>query len=451
VNSTRFAIVYDKLRGGYWFIPSVMTFVALVVALALYQIDQYVPNDLLYNRLLIIQGSADQARNTLSGIAMTLVGVVGVVFSMTLVALTLASSTFGTFLLRAFLRDTTTQAVLGTYSATIGYCLLQLLFLPHDMRDNMFPQISVTFAVLLLMIDLAMLIYFFHHVSVSLQASTVTALVERELGYVIDNELGATRADKAESSEIIETRRRRIQLEGRAVEAVGSGYICAFDYAGLTQAAVRHGLVFLMTRKTGEFVCAGEPLMLAWPADRTDTASLAHEVNRACVLGDTRTMLQDPLLGISQLVVIASRALSPAVNDPSTAMLCIDRLGQALGKIAAYGERTGCHYDAAKELRVIERGNNFDVFAGAAFNPIRQYGRGTAEVLMRMLAAVRSVALFCRTDAQRQVLLQHARLIVTDSVTGLPSEYDRERVKEAFEETVQAIGRSAIPDNSVST
>jgi uncharacterized membrane protein len=234
------------------------------------------------------------------------------------------------------------------------------------------------------------------------------------------------------------------------VVSAGSGYITGFDYDGLARIAGRQGLVFLVTRMPGDFVIAGEPLLLAWPPYKVDELKLSNEVNPLCMLGENRTMLQDPLFGIGQLSVIASRALSPAINDPVTATMCIDRLGEALGKIAAHRERLVYRYDARKELCVIAESYNFGLLAGSAFNLIRQYGRGTAEVLLRMLAAIQSIAIFCRTDAQRQVLLMHARLIESESRAGLPSEYDRERVGESFVETVRAIGLPAVPDNSVS-
>jgi uncharacterized membrane protein len=242
----------------------------------------------------------------------------------------------------------------------------------------------------------------------------------------------------------MESMRQRIRLEGKAVALAGAGYITAFDYDGLALTACRHGLVFLVTRMPGDFVSAGEPVLLAWPPGRIDNGMLGLQINRMCMMGENRTMLQDPLFGIGQLAVIASRALSPAINDPVTAMMCIDRLGEALGKIAAHRERMVYRYDAAKELRLLADSYNFDLLAGSSFNLIRQYGRGTAEVLMRMLESIQSIARFCRTDAQRQVLLQHARLIEADSRAGLTAEYDRERVRQSFERTVQAIG---LPDD----
>jgi len=445
MSSTRFAIFYDNLRGSYWFLPAAMAFVAAVVAISLYQLDLAIPNDILYDKWFVLHQTTDQARGSLSLIATSALGVIGVVFSMTLVALTMASSQFGSFLLRAFLRDTGTQTVLGTYSATVVYSICLLLILPYNASNEMVPQISITFALILLLLDLAMLLYYFNHVAISVQASKVVAVVAKELGEIIENELKATPAAPFEDSEMIRSRNKSIRLEGRAVSATHSGYIRAFDYDGLTRVANRHGLVFLITRMTGDFVAGGETLLLAWPGDEAVIDSIAGQVNSMCLTGETRTMLQDPLFGIGQLVVVASRALSPGINDPVTAVMCIDRLGEALGKIVARGERAVHRYDARKELRVIAQSYTFDQLAGAAFNMIRQYGRGSAEVLLRMLASIRYIAPLCRTDAQRQVLLLHAGLIEADSRAGLQAEYDRERVRHSFEETVRSISLPVTP------
>jgi len=440
MSNTRFAIFYDNLRASYWFMPAVMTFVAVVIAISLYQLDMAVPNDILYDRWFVLQQTTEQARGSLSLIATSMLGLIGVVFSMTLVAITMASSQFGSFLLRAFLRDTGTQTVLGTYSATIVYCICLLLLLPFSATIDLVPQIAITFALLLLFLDLAMLIYYFNHVAVSVQASNVVAVVARELGSIIEGELEAARATPVEASAAIKSRHKSIRIEGKAVRAMRSGYIRAFDYDGLTRVASKHDLVFLITRMTGDFLATGEPWLLAWPGDEKVIGSITGQVNSMCLTGETGTMLQDPMFGIGQLVVIASRALSPAVNDPLTAIMCVDRLGEALGKIVARGERTVYRDDAGENLRVIAESYSFGLLAGAAFNMIRQYGRGSAEVLLRMLASTRYVAPFCRTDDQRQVLLQHARLIEADSRAGLPAEYDRERVRLSFEETVRVIG-----------
>jgi uncharacterized membrane protein len=446
MKGTRFAIILDRLNSSYWFRPLGMSLVAVAVAGALYYLDQSIPNSIQYERWFLLKGNVQQTRSFLTLIVTSLLGVLGIVFSMTLVVLTMAASQFGSFLLRAFMRDTRTQLVLAMYCATITYCITVLLLMPSTAGEDMVPLISGTFAMLLLVGSLIMLIFFFNHVASSFQAARVVAVVGRELAATINVELGTTQTAQEEGGELVESRRRSIRLEGTPVTAAGSGYITAIDYDGLARSASRQGLVFLITRMPGDFVIAGEPLLLAWPPGKIDSSILSPEANRLCMLGENRTMLQDPLFGIGQLTAIASRALSPAINDPVTANMCVDRLGEALARIAAHRERMVYRYDDRKELRVIAESYNFDLLVGSAFNLIRQYGRGTAEVLQRMLAAIQSIALFCRTDTQRQVLLMHARLIEAESRTGLPSEYDRERVRRSFEKTVQDIGLPITAD-----
>jgi uncharacterized membrane protein len=446
MQGTQFKIILDRLNSSYWFRPLGMSIVAVAVAGALYYLDQSIPNSIQYGRWFLLKGNVEQTRSFLTLIVTTLLGVIGIVFSMTLVVLTMAASQFGSFLMRTFMRDSSTQWVLAMYCATITYCITVLLLLPSNAGEEMVPLISGTFAMLLLVGSLVMLIYFFNHVASSFQAARVVAVVGKELAATVEIELGTTQTAPEEGGEIVESLRRSIRLEGTPVASLGSGYITGFDYDGLARIGSRQGLVFLVTRMPGDFVIAGEQLLLAWPPDKVGEAKLSSEVEPMCMLGENRTMVQDPLFGIGQLSVIASRALSPAINDPVTATMCIDRLGEALGKVAAHRERMVYRYDDKKQLRVIAESYNFDLLAGSAFNLIRQYGRGTAEVLLRMLAAIQSIALFCCTDAQRQVLLMHARLIEAESRAGLPSEYDRERVRRSFEKTVQSVGLPVTND-----
>lgn len=435
----RLAIFLDRLRGSYWFVPLGMTLVAVALAVALYQLDQSIPNSIQEQRWFLLKGNVQQTRAFLSLAATTLLSVIGVVFSMTLVVLTMTASQFGSFLLRAFMRDNGTQKVLGTYCATVAYCITLLMVLAANASEDMGPLISHTFAMVLFLVSLAMLVYFFDHAAGSFQTTRVVALVGNELAGTIEQEMGATQVVPDEGSGMIESRRESIRLSGTAIPSTGSGYIRAFDYDGLARVARSRNLVFLVTKMTGDFVAAGQPFLLAWPPGETDVAGLTREANRMCLVGENRTMLQDPRFGISQLVVIASRALSPAVNDPMTAMMCIDRLGESLRLIAGRRERMVCRYDGEKVLRLIGESYNFELLVGSAFDLIRQYGRGTAEIALRLFDAIGSIAPACRTEAYRQVLLQHARLIEVDSRSALQAEYDRQRVRQAFEETVKAI------------
>jgi uncharacterized membrane protein len=315
--------------------------------------------------------------------------------------------------------------------------------------DEIIPRLASTFGIVMLMASLVLLLYFFHHVAFMLRTSNVVAVISKELGYVIEDDFPVSKPpDRALQRPAANEMRLKVLREGEPVPARGTGYISAWDLDWLAGYAGKHDLVLLLLRITGDFVAAGDPLIMAWPAGKLDTSKATTELNSACMVSDMRTMVQDVRLGINQLVIIASRALSPAVNDPRTPLQCIDRLGAALCQV---GEREMPYryYDGKDgSLRVIMDHPGFEQLVEASFSHIRQYGRGTAEVLLRMLEALQKISLRVHRDADREVLLKHAALIEGDSRTGLPAEYDRQRVLIAYEEAVRVIKQDTLAGNS---
>ncbi len=178
--------------------------------------------------------------------------------------------------------------------------------------------------------------------------------------------------------------------------------------------------------------------MLAWPGPLDERA--ASSVNRAYLLGSNRTLYQDAEYGIAIIVTIAVRALSPAINDPVTPAMCLNRIGAALGMLAERINPPPYFCDKDNQLRIIGDPVSFERLVGVSFNMIREYGRGNAEVLMKMLEIIRFVSAHARTEAQRRVLLKHAALVEHDSHIGLVSDYDQQRVKDTYDEALKAIG-----------
>jgi uncharacterized membrane protein len=163
------------------------------------------------------------------------------------------------------------------------------------------------------------------------------------------------------------------------------------------------------------------------------------------MLGKNRTLFQDTEFGIYLIVTIAVRALSPAINDPNTPVLCLNRLGAALGMLAERQRPSPYYCDRDKRLRVISDPVSFERLVGVAFDLIREYGRSNAEIMIKMLETIKSVTAHTHSDVQRRVLQKHAALIEHDSHIGLPSEYDQQRVHDSYDETAQAISLGYRP------
>jgi uncharacterized membrane protein len=439
MSSIRMRDLGDRVRATYWYLPTLMTVLAAVSALVIFWIDQAIPIYLLQDKWYIFRpDNLAEARSVLTGIASVSLSVVGVVFSIILVPLSIAATQYGSIVLRSFLRDRGTQFVLGAYTSTTFYCLFLLLALRTAGSDAA-VQFSVSIAIYMLIISLLMLLYFFHHVADSLQASSVIRQVSEELEEVIKQEHSLPHAKfdarRVEVSEL----HQKLQKAG-GVQSTGEGYVRAIDYDKLVDFATKRKVVLNIKCLSGDFVSCGDQLLTMWPGQ--EDKQMISTVNHAYMLGKNRTLFQDTEYGITLIVIIAVRALSPAINDPYTPKLCLDRLGAALGMLAERATPLSYYLDRDDQIRILAEPIGFERLVDVAFNMIREYGRGNAEVLMHMLATIKAISVHTRSDEQRKELLKHAKLIKHDSRIGLPSKYDQQRVHETYEETLRAINQT---------
>ncbi|MHB8808670.1 MAG: DUF2254 domain-containing protein [Desulfobulbaceae bacterium] len=347
--------IWDRVRSSFWFLPAVMAGGAMVLAFATVALDKSVTDWLTLNWSLTFTGGAEGASSLLGAIAGSMITIAGVVFSMTLVALSLASSQLGPRLLGNFMRDTTTQMVLGTFVATFLYCLLVLRTIRRAEEIAFVPHLSVTLGVLLAVVSVGVLIYFIHHVSVSIQANEIVARVGTELIEGIERLFPETigrGAPRIPTEPPDAGFLDRFGREARPIGSAGDGYLQFIDGDALLALAMQEDVVIRLERRPGHYVVAGRPLVLIWPGDRV-TGQLMDRVNSAFALGNQRTSVQDIEFTVNQLVEIAVRALSPGVNDPFTAMTCVDHLGSALCRLAQRDLPSPYRHDTQDQLRVI--------------------------------------------------------------------------------------------------
>lgn len=426
---------WDRVRSSFWFLPALMAVGAVVLAFATVALDTPVTDWLTRKWGLTYTGGAEAASSLLGAIAGSMITIGGVVFSMTLVALSLASSQLGPRLLRTFMRDTTTQMVLGTFVATFLYCLLVLRTIRRADENAFVPHLSVSLGVLLAVVSVGVLIYFIHHVSVSIQANETVARVGTELIEGIDRLFpehigrGAPRIPaEPPDAGFLDT----FDREARPIGSDGDGYLQFVDGDALIELAMQENVVIRLERRPGHYVVATRPLALVWPGNKV-TDQLRDGVNSAFALGNQRTSGQDIEFAVAQLVEIAIRALSPGLNDPITAITCVDRLGSALCRLAQRDMPSPYRCDSQDQLRVITPVFTFPDVTDAAFNQIRQYGRSSAAVTIRLLETIAEVARSVRRSEDRVALLRHAKMIARGAVGGLPEDEDRQAVEERFQ------------------
>lgn len=439
---TKLRARYEQLRSSFWFVPTLMSVGAALLALVTLAIDARLSDEVRSGLTWLYGGSPEGARSLLSTVASSAITVAGTTFSITIAALSLASSQFGPRLLRTFVRDTGNQVVLGTFVATFLYCLLVVRTVRGLEDTRVVPHLSVTVGVLLAIANLGVLIYFIHHVAMSLRADQVIAAVGHDLddavAHLFPKQLGHGLVAQ------------RAGVEAPAAPATAApdaipvaldhdGYLQVLDIDTLMGLATEHDLVVTLLRRPGDFIVADEPAALVWPAGRVDD-ELREAITGAFILGRERSAQQDVLFVVNQLVEVAARALSPGINDPFTAITCLDRLGAVLCRVARLPLPDGRRYDEGGRLRVIATPIRFDELVDAAFDQIRYYGRDNLLVMGRLLETLARVG-EAADEWRRAPLLRQARLAYEGSRDALPTDGDRETLAERYQATLTQLNR----------
>jgi uncharacterized membrane protein len=437
---TRLRASWEYLRGTYWAVPSAMSIAAVLLAFGVVQLDHATTPTLLNRLSWVYEGGAEGARAVLSTIAGSMITVAGVTFSITIVALTLASQQFGPRLLRNFLRDFGNQVVLGTFVSTFLYCLLVLRTVRGGDDAEFVPHLAVTVGVTLAMLSLGVLIFFIHHVATSIQASRIIANVAEDLEGAIDRMFPDTLGEEASStgaSSLPEDGSREVP-PAPAVMARTTGYVQSIDADGLMRIAREHNVVVRVYARPGAFVRRGSTLLTLSSGTGRPEAD-AKAFGDMFIIGSDRTGTQDVTFFVDQLVELAVRALSPGINDPGTARLCIDRLEQALCHLAGRHMPSAERYDEDGNLRVIASPLTFPDAVASAFEEIARYGRTSASVTCRLLEAVRSVGTCITHQADRNALLRQAAVIADGARDERLSDDDRELITQCHRAVLGAL------------
>ncbi|MGI9014917.1 MAG: DUF2254 domain-containing protein [Phycisphaerales bacterium] len=428
--------LFDQLRSSLWFLPGMLSIGGFLLAVIAIEVDRRLGNDVLRTIPWLSTGDAAGARTILSTIAGSMITIAGVAFSIIIVALSLAASQFGPRLLRNFMRDRINQLMLGVFVAVFTYCAVVLRVVQSSsIQSALVPYLAVTLGVLLSLFALGMFVYFIHHVAMTLQADVVIASVAEEFESVARRYW----QESAESESSGDENSSNTSLESNAqdgtsiskVTAGRSGYIRRADIETLTEIASEHELMIELCFQPGDFVLKDLPL--ARIAHQAIDEDCIDAVRGAITIGSTRSSEQDLRFCVHQIVEIAMRALSPGVNDPFTAMACIDRLAGALGLIAnrlpppnlARDEEDG-------SVRVTWHPRSFDNITAACWNQIRQAARGNTAVTIRMLEAIGLVLrVMDGSWPERQAdLNQHIDLILADAEASIANKHDLNTVRE---------------------
>jgi uncharacterized membrane protein len=401
-------LLWDRLETTIWFIPALLSVLSLGAAVLLVNIDMHTDHrDWVWLEFFRIGTTG--VRQVLAVTTGAMMTVTGVVFSISVVTLTLAANQFGAKLLRNYLGDTHNKLVLGLFIGSFLYGLVVLASIDSDPASNT-PTLAFMVSLVLTMIAIGGLIYFIHNISTSIQADRLIALIGRGLRDTVVDTL-APCADSPEPAQLGEHWRLAVHdAPASAVAAESSGYVELIDYAALLDLATQQHCAVEIPIRPGDFVVQGNTVAVIYSLDEM---SVVHdnEVCRHISLGAQRTALQDLEYSIMQLLQIALRALSPGINDSLTAIACVDWLGAALACMA--DRRFEAQYRADADGTVRLKLHTFD-FAGAVdavFTPLRQNARGNEMVTIRLLETLAAIMQVCSNASRLEVLRRHAESI----------------------------------------
>ncbi len=434
-----FKQLWSDLRSSFWLLPFLIVLVSIVYAIVLILIDHAVSERWLAQWPRIFGVDAQGARDMLSTLASSMLSVMGITFSMTLLALTLASSQYTSRILRNFMRSRVTQVTLGTFAGIFAYCLIVL----HAIRTGeapFVPSLAVFFAFILAFCGIAVIIFFIHHIASSIQASNIIASVAQETYASIDRLFPEKREPGPDKAEGEENERLLPALDERAwyvVSAEVSGYIQSVDFAAILRLAQDRRTVVRMERGIGAFVVqdtALASLALTYPPDQETIVAL----NRAYSIGRHRTAAQDPAFGIRQIVDMALKALSPGVNDTSTAVMCVDYLSAILAQLACRQFPPSHRYEG-ETLRVIAIVPSFENLLAEAFDQIRGGAAGNVAIMARMLGAIDNIASLTVSTYDRRALDEQVQWIAELADRTIDSTHDRARIERRLMQVRKAL------------
>ncbi|HKO08035.1 MAG TPA: DUF2254 domain-containing protein [Alphaproteobacteria bacterium] len=426
------------LRGGFLIRPLAIAVLLGIAGAVLSSLEEQVPaiSAWIPETLFPSREDPQVAQVILSGIATSIMTVVSIVFAILLMTLTLASTQFSPRILVNFVRDRTTQWTLGVFLGTFSYCMAALpaaRSLPHPFV----PVVTATGAMLLALVCVGWLIYFINHISRSISVNHIVDRIAREAELVIDEFMPYPRGpfplqDRNEPSAV---------AGGSPIASRESGYIRYIDINRLVALAKAYRIRVRLERRVGHFVPAGVPLMSVSDVERVPADRALHLLGTFDI-GPTRTMQQDVEFGIIQIVDIGLRAISPAINDPSTAISCVDQLSRVVIRWIGRVPPPSHYYAPPHVLRLTVPWLGFQGLLDTAFEQIRHYAVSDVAVSLRLLRAFDDIASTTPHAELRRPLLERARRVVAGCAGSLPEDELaklQQRLK-AFEARVAAEG-----------
>jgi len=407
-----------NLRGGFLIRPLTIALVLGFAGASMSWLEEEYPAVSSWVPSTLFPSHADPqvAQVILAGIAASIMTVVSIVFAILLMTLTLASMQFSPRIIVSFSRDRVTQWTLGIFLGTFSYCMAALpaaRSFPHPFA----PVATVLGAMVLAIACVGLLLFFIHHISQAISVNHIVDRIAAETEAMIDEMMPLPHwPGRLNNAEPLTANPSEV-----AVPSHGSGYIRFIDTRRLVSLAKHYHASIRVLRRVGQFVPVQVPLMMVSKGNRLPPEGTA-ELQAAFDIGPTRTLQQDVEFGVLQIVDVALKAISPAVNDPTTAITCVDQLSRILIRFASRQPPEELLYDPPGIVRVSIRWIHFDRLLEAAFEQIRMYSKSDVAVSLRLLRALCDIAASTPDPEFRRVLAEHGTRVITGCADRLAEE-----------------------------
>lgn len=420
---------WNRLRSNYWFVPTLIIASGFVLSSIMLTIDYALPAGFFVGQGWVYTRDPEGARQLLSVVSQSMITVAGVVFSVTVVALALASNQFGTRVLKSFARDVGNQIALGTLLGTFLYGIL--IMRRVESRQPFVPSLSVAVAIALAIFSLLVLIYFIHHVIVEIQAENVVAAVVKDLYETMDAVFPAQSEKETPCEPQQPPAAALMAAAGAEVCCEGEGFVQSINLRQLVDLAHQHDLVVRLLVRPGDFVSAGTTLARVGSESTPDEPCIS-QIQDAFSIGAHRSYDEDIGLGLQQLGLVAVRSLSPAINAVGTALDAIQRLISSLIRLDTKEIPSTYHRDRDGRLRLIEKDFGFEEMLADVFDPIRHAAATNPAVVTFVIRGLAGAQARIRKPLLRRIVSQHLERFAA-ATSEFPQELDRRRVRELYE------------------
>ncbi|GAB5441668.1 MAG: DUF2254 domain-containing protein [Fuerstiella sp.] len=447
---TRLLNLIDNFRESFWFAPAMFAVGAILLALGLLKLDSTLSVDGQSETWFVRDAQA--AQQILTAVASSVMTLAGVVFSITLVALSIASSQFGSRLLRCYMMESKADQLAGLLLSTGLFCYVVL----HQVNDGegeamaFVPQYAVAAAALLGFTSVAMLIWFVHSTALNIQAPRLIATVSRDLDAAVDRLIPESPEDAenqtarttAISAAECDPDQELPQDPVMTVNSPYDGYIEGIDEQELVALAKRENLFIKLQQHPGNFTTKLTELAEVFSLgsssiDEETKEEIEAEVHSNVVIGLRRTPRQDITCSMIELVEVATRALSPGVNNPFLALNCVDRLSATMARVARREIPGSKVCDEDGTLRLLACRPTFDDLMTDAFAQIRQHGSSSVSVAIRLIEALQRIARETRDSHRLAVIRREAEGIQASFLRSDPPDIDISDFDRRFEQLVK--------------